>query len=140
VAAGWSLGAAVATDLAVHRPVQGLAALSAFTSWKAFEEHDWWLPARIFMQANFDNESKFATLRCPVFIAHGLHNQLIPFAHGQRLANIRGGVVPMGIKSGHFIFGPHRDEVLRAVGQFVEKCCTDNVKRSGASPGLGTNS
>jgi pimeloyl-ACP methyl ester carboxylesterase len=123
VSVGWSLGAAVATDLALHRPVRGLAALSAFTSWKAFEEHDWWLPANLLMQADFDNESKFAMLRCPVFLAHGLHDQLIPFSQCQRLASIRGGVVPMAIQSGHFIFGPHREEVLGAVGQFVDKCC-----------------
>jgi pimeloyl-ACP methyl ester carboxylesterase len=123
VAAGWSLGAAVATDLAVHRPVQGLAVMSIFTKWNAFEEHDWWLPARLFLQADFDNEAKFAQLRCPVFIAHGLHDQFIPFAHAQRLASLRSGVVPMAIHSGHDIWGAHRDEVLRAVGQFVEKCC-----------------
>ena len=123
VAAGWSLGAAVATDLAVHRPVQGLAALSAFTSWNAFGEHDWWLPARLLLQADFDNEAKFATLHCPVFIAHGLHDASIPFSQCQRLASIRGGVVPMAIDSDHYIFGPHSDEVLRAVGQFVDRCC-----------------
>ena len=123
VAAGWSLGAAVATDLAAHRPVQGLAALSVFTSWKAFWEHDWWLPARLFLQADFDNQSKFASLHCPVFIAHGLHDEAIPFAHAQRLASIRGGVVPMAIDSGHDIWNAHSDEVVRAVGQFADRCC-----------------
>jgi pimeloyl-ACP methyl ester carboxylesterase len=123
VAAGWSLGAAVATDLAVHRPVQGLAALSVFTSWKAFEEHDWWMPARLLMQADFNNEAKFALLRCPVFIAHGTRDESIPFSMRQRLASICGGVVPMAIDSGHNIWGPHSGEVVGAVGEFVEQCC-----------------
>lgn len=38
-------------------------------------------------------------------------------------AAVRSGVVPMAIHSGHDIWAAHRGEVLRAVGQFVEKCC-----------------
>ena len=70
-----------------------------------------------------DNAAKFPKLRCPVFIAHGTRDQFIPFAHAQRLASLRSRVVPMAIHSGHDIWGAHRDEVLGAVGQFVEECC-----------------
>ncbi len=121
VSVGWSLGAAVATDLAAHRPVMGLAVLSAFTSWpKEFGERSLWYPAGVWMRAKFDTESKFATLRCPVFIGHGLHDEAIPFTMAQRLAEVRGGVEPMAFDAGHALFETKRSEVVGAVGRFIE--------------------
>jgi uncharacterized protein len=124
VAVGWSLGAAVATDLAVHRPVMGLATFSAFTSWlHEVRRVFFWLPVSAIVRARFDNEAKFATLKCPVFIAHGAHDGTVPFAMCQRLAQARGGVVPVAVDSGHVdIFGRGGAGLMDGLKNFVERC------------------
>jgi uncharacterized protein len=97
---GWSLGAAVATDVAAHRPVMCLATFSAFTSWKdQTGSHHFWLPTAWLLSARFDNAAKFSTLRCPVLIAHGRQDEIIPFTNCERLATARGGVVPLVLNS-----------------------------------------
>ncbi len=44
-----------------------------------------WLPARWLVRNRFDNVKKIATLRRPVFIAHGTADSLVPFGQGERL-------------------------------------------------------
>jgi pimeloyl-ACP methyl ester carboxylesterase len=124
VAIGWSLGAAVATDLAVHRPVMGLATFSAFTSWlHEVRRNFFWLPVSAIVRARFDNEAKFATLKCPVFIAHGAHDRTVPFAMCQQLAAARGGVVPVVVDSGHVdIFGRGGAGLMNSLRSFVDAC------------------
>jgi hypothetical protein len=56
---GWSLGAAVATDLASRRPVAGLAIFSAFTSMPDMAQNTVpFLPARWLVSYRFDNLAK----------------------------------------------------------------------------------
>lgn len=87
IAVGWSLGAAVATDLASRRPVAGLAAFSAFTSMPDMAQKRMpFLPARWLVSYRFDNRAKFAEMRCPIFLAHGVHDSLIPHAMTDALA------------------------------------------------------
>ena len=90
VVGGWSLGAAVAIDLAVHKQVAGLLVLSAFTNLPE-QAHAMlpWVPksvVRLFIRERFDNLSKIGQVRCPVFIAHGTQDGLVPFAMAGRLA------------------------------------------------------
>jgi fermentation-respiration switch protein FrsA (DUF1100 family) len=90
VVGGWSLGAAVAIDLASRKQVAGLIALSAFTN--ILEQASAmvpWLPqsvVRLFIQARFDNLSKMRQVTCPIFIGHGTQDELVPFAMAERLA------------------------------------------------------
>ena len=124
MAAGWSLGGAVATDLAVHRPVMALATFSAFTSWiKETRRWFFWLPNSLILRERFDNEAKFATLKCPVFVAHGLHDHTVPFAMCRRLATARGGVEAVGVDSDHAdIFVRGGSTLMEALRAFVEGC------------------
>jgi fermentation-respiration switch protein FrsA (DUF1100 family) len=88
---GWSLGAAVAIDLARRQSVAGLVTLSPFTT--LIEEASIvlpWLPRVVIgclVQDRFDNRSKIGQIRCPILIAHGTHDELVPFAMAQRLAD-----------------------------------------------------
>ena len=43
------------------------------------------VPIELFLQSKFDNLAKFKTLQCPVFMAHGTADTLIPFAMMGRL-------------------------------------------------------
>lgn len=88
--AGWSLGAAVAIDLASRKQVAGLIALSAFTNIpEQVSAMLPWLPqsvVRQFIQERFDNLSKIRQVTCPIFIGHGMQDELVPFSMAERLA------------------------------------------------------
>jgi hypothetical protein len=83
---GRSLGAAVATDLAVRRPPRALIVESGFCSVKdlAGELFPYSLFSP-FLPRHFDNLTKFRSLTCPVLVIHGRNDEIIPFGHGQRL-------------------------------------------------------
>jgi uncharacterized protein len=103
VAAGWSLGAAVATDLAAHRPVAALATFSAFTSMTDMGRlRAWCLPTSLLLRSRFDNLSKISTIACPIFNAHGTHDTIVPFAMSRKLiAAAKGPVTSLEIDSDH---------------------------------------
>ena len=90
VVSGWSLGAAIAIDLAASKRVAGLLVLSAFTNLPE-QAHAMlpWVPkslVRLFIKERFDNLSKIGQVRCPIFIGHGVQDELVPFAMAERLA------------------------------------------------------
>src|SRR2546429_4097738 len=90
VVAGWSLGAAVAIDLAARKQLAGLIVLGAFTNIPE-QAHAMlpWVPKRVvrlFIRERFDNLSKIRQVTCPIFIGHGTEDELVPFAMAERLA------------------------------------------------------
>jgi pimeloyl-ACP methyl ester carboxylesterase len=90
VVAGWSLGAAVAIDLAARMQVAGLIVLGAFTNIPE-QAHAMlpWVPravVRLFIRERFDNVSKVRQVTCPISIGHGIDDELVPFAMAERLA------------------------------------------------------
>src|SRR5258708_20348310 len=90
VVAGWSLGAAVAIDLAARKQVAGLIVLGAFTNIPE-QAHAMlpWVPrslVRLLVRERFDNVSKIRQVTCPIFIGHGTQDELVPFAMAERLA------------------------------------------------------
>ena len=88
IAAGWSLGAAVAIDLAHRRPVVGLMTFSAFTSVREMGRQLMpWFPTGLMVKYKFDSDRKIAELTCPIFIAHGERDRIIPHVMSKRLAD-----------------------------------------------------
>jgi fermentation-respiration switch protein FrsA (DUF1100 family) len=85
---GASLGGGVITDLASRKDHRALVLIKTFTSLPdVASELYWWLPVpkHALMRNRFDSLSKIASCRRPVFIAHGTRDELIPYAHGERL-------------------------------------------------------
>jgi fermentation-respiration switch protein FrsA (DUF1100 family) len=83
---GGSLGGGIATDLAERRPHRALVLVASFTSIPDMAQTRYpWLPARWLVHHRFDNLSKIAHCRGPVFIAHSPCDGLIPFEQAQRL-------------------------------------------------------
>jgi uncharacterized protein len=86
VAAGWSIGGAVAINLAARRPVGGLIAFSTFTN-----THDMALTfvplplPRWFFVHRFESLEKIPTITGPMLLGHGRRDSLVPFYMFERL-------------------------------------------------------
>ncbi len=77
---GRSVGTGPAVALAAREPVAGLVVESGFVS--AFRVLTY-LPLLPFDK--FPNLRNIRQVRCPVFVIHARHDEVIPFWHGQRL-------------------------------------------------------
>jgi fermentation-respiration switch protein FrsA (DUF1100 family) len=87
VAAGWSLGGAVAIDLAAQRKVAGLAVFSTFTSMVDMARQSFpYLPTSILLRHRFDNMARIAQVTCPILMGHGTNDSIVPCAMSKRLA------------------------------------------------------
>ncbi|MBU1908719.1 MAG: alpha/beta hydrolase [Verrucomicrobia bacterium] len=83
---GISLGAAVAIQLSLDKPVRGLIVESAFTSIRDMGERLYpWLPIRWLSGFRYDSMAKVPRLRVPILFAHSREDERTPFEFGQRL-------------------------------------------------------
>ena len=83
---GNSLGAAVAVQLALDKPVKGLVLQSAFTSVLELGAYlHPGLPIRLFSRFHFDSLTKISRVTAPKLVAHSETDQRVPVALGRRL-------------------------------------------------------
>ncbi len=80
VVMGRSLGGGVSVDLASREKIGGLILQSTFKS--AFRVLTNW---RILPFDKFNNIGKIRNVKCPILIAHGTADEVIPFHHGTAL-------------------------------------------------------
>jgi hypothetical protein len=125
---GESLGAAVALELALRRPCAALVAESGFTSLPdvAAEVYPF-LPTRLLARIRYDNRSKIGRLAVPLLLLHSPADELVSFAHAERLFAaarepkelVRTGG---GHNDGGFLL---RAEWRATVGEFLEAVLED---------------
>ena len=99
VAYGRSLGGGAAAHLAVKRPVAGLILESTFTSVADFAA-GYRAPAFL-VRDRFDSRTTLASYRGPLLVIHGVHDTLVPVAHGRELASLVPGAQLVELNCGH---------------------------------------
>jgi pimeloyl-ACP methyl ester carboxylesterase len=123
VSVGWSIGSGVAADLAFRRPVAGLALFSAFTSMADMGQRMFpWLPVNLVIADRFDTLSKIPHIACPIFLAHGTRDQIIPFDMSARLRAAASSLVhydPIDGADHNNIFSAGGDDLLKRFGEFL---------------------
>lgn len=83
---GRSLGAAVAAQLASQHAPKALILESAFTSVPDLAADLYpFLPARWLARFRYNTEGYVKSINCPLLIVHSREDEIIPYAHGERL-------------------------------------------------------
>jgi len=125
---GWSLGGAVAIDLASRNKPAGLAVFSTFTSMANEGNATYpFLPSfliSLILKNRFESESKIGGVQCPVLLGHSHGDRVIPFWMSDRLAAAVGPKATRLIidKPDHGdFFSEGGDEVWKAMEDFIER-------------------
>lgn len=86
VAYGELLGTAVATRLALQRPVRALVLEAPFTSVVDVGLQVWWfLPLRLIMTDQYRTIDRIGSVRVPLLIVHGARDSLIPVTQARQI-------------------------------------------------------
>lgn len=132
---GESLGAAVASWLAARvsgarGTPRALILASAFTSATDLGAQVYWfLPVRLISRFRYDNLANLGSVRAPVLIVHSRDDDVVPFAHGQKLFATAGEPKEfLELRGGHndgFVF--MREEWVRALAGFLERHAAEDA-------------
>lgn len=122
VLVGESLGGAVAAELAARVQPRALVLVSTFTSVPDLGSEIYpWLPVRLISRYRYDTLAHVRNYRGPVLIAHSREDEIVPFAHGERLiAAAPGDKAMLEMRGGHndsFLFS--QAPWVRTVGDFL---------------------
>jgi len=117
---GESLGSGIAVALAAEKPVGRVILEAPFTSAAALgAEHYWFIPVRLLMKDQYRSDERIAKVTAPLLVLHGVHDQIVPYAMGERLFELANK--PKHIV--RFLDGGHEDldanGALHAVGRFL---------------------
>lgn len=115
---GRSLGGGVMCGLALRRPLRGLVLESTFRSVKVIVRR--FLVPGLLVADPFDNEAAMAGFDRPVLVLHGTADQIIPFAHGERLAEVAADAELVAFESGHNDL-PHGARYWQAIDRLIER-------------------
>jgi fermentation-respiration switch protein FrsA (DUF1100 family) len=101
---GWSLGSAVAVDLASRLPPAAIILEGAPASLIDLTGRRYpFFPLRLFMRSSFDSIRKIGQIPAPVLFLHGAADEVIPVSEGRRLHDAaRGAKTFVEVQGGHW--------------------------------------
>lgn len=125
---GESLGGGVASWLAAKNRPAALVLASTFTSVPDMGADLYpLLPIRLLANIRYDSLAQLAQIACPLLVIHSRNDDIIPFAHGQRLFDAaRPPKQFLEIAGGHnegFVFA--RDDWVRRLDGFLRQALRD---------------
>jgi hypothetical protein len=122
---GESLGAAVAVQLALERPVGALVLESAFTSVPemARAAYPFLPPIGPLIRTRYETIAKVPRLTLPLLVLHGERDDIVPIAQGRRVFEAAGGpkrffAIPGAGHNDTYVSGG--EAYWRALGEFLE--------------------
>jgi len=133
VAAGWSLGGAVAIDLARREPLAGLVVFCSFTSLSDMVRHTLPIPGlTLLLKHRFESLDTIRDVTCPILIGHGTQDRIIPVEMADHLAEAAGGPVRrFRVPSDHNNFYLVSEAtILQELGAFLERIAADPTARN----------
>jgi hypothetical protein len=116
---GRSLGGGAVCDLALKRPAKALILMSAFKSVRAFAAR--YLAPAFLIRDPFDNEAAVRRYTGPVLVIHGRFDEVVPFGHGQALADAAPNARMIVYEAGHNDCPPDWDVFWRDVEGFLRE-------------------
>ena len=120
---GWSLGAAVAVDMASRVPPAALMLEGAPASLVDLTGRRYpFFPLRLFMRSSFDSIRKIGRIPAPVLFLHSVDDELIPISEGRRMHEAaRGAKMFVELRGGHMAAIDRSADVLeQAVRTFLQ--------------------
>ena len=126
---GRSLGAAIASDIALKKVPAGLILESSFLSVPDMgKKHYPWIPVKYLSKFHYSTGDKIQSITCPKLIIYSPDDEIVPFEHGKSL--FEKAVKPkefMQIKGGHNEgFLVSGDFYIEGLKRFVNTCLKKN--------------
>jgi fermentation-respiration switch protein FrsA (DUF1100 family) len=117
---GFSLGGAVAIELAANDGARGLVLSSTFTSLPEVAQHHWpWLPMGLVLSTRMNSLEKIKQYRGPLLISHGEADEVVPHEHGSSLYAAAPGPKRFITVAGGKHNDPQPEEYRVALDQFI---------------------
>lgn len=125
---GRSLGSGAIGDLSLGRPLKALVLQSPFASVAHFARR-YFLPSFL-VRDNFDNLAALSAYKGPVLLIHGRHDEIIPFAHSERLAAVAPSAELVSLECGHNDCPPNWADYVTVLHDFLSRSDIVSVKPS----------